>query len=304
MPLPESLSASTPGIQLLIMAESHAATDPSIVGERIDFTSEGSNQDLLNCFNIGHLNLVHCLSYGEGWLLPEKEIGYLNSTSKRGIATGTKQFWRALAALSGEFDFNNDSTTKKAKLTEKDPLGNEDETLASFNSKFAHFEAQQKRDILSGERRLAAKANIIQALRKRGILLVDVSPVPIYAGGGTETIINKTTGKPYTTKKNKLPMETYNKIIRAAWNNYAKYLLQRYRPKNVLLFGLNLEKAIGRPVIQKEIEAVNGTYLGARQHPSYNCIQGRKFIPSLRQFRDLGKLVAESDKPLNRECKS
>lgn len=42
-------------------------------------------------------------------------------------------------------------------------------------------------------------------MKARGIMLADISPVPISTGGGTFKRFNKKTGKMYTDKNNKLP---------------------------------------------------------------------------------------------------
>lgn len=72
--------------------------------------------------------------------------------------------------------------------------------LPSSSAAFAHVEGARKKECVeSKHRRLATKIAIMKALKKRGIMLVDVSPVPIYAGGNVEKRINKKTGSSYRT---------------------------------------------------------------------------------------------------------
>lgn len=81
----------------MIMAESHASTAASLVGEPCVLGRE------LQSFH-RHLNLVHCLSYGEPWMLPKVRLECLTPTIRRGIESGTQQFWRVMSALAGELD--------------------------------------------------------------------------------------------------------------------------------------------------------------------------------------------------------
>jgi hypothetical protein len=268
-------------VKLMIIAESHASTPSSLVGAPFVDGSEA-----MQALHLGHLNLVHCLSYGEAWMLPEECLQGLTPSSRRGVERGTRQFWRVLSALGGELDPTDG----------RDPL--EEDTLEAISAAFAHIEGARKNEgIESRLRRLSAKIAIMEALQNRGILLIDVSPVPIYAGGSVEKFINKTTGHEYHSKTNKLPQATYKRVIQTAWTMYAKHLVNHYRPTNVLLFGLGVEAAIGERVIRSEVEKAGGAYLGAVQHPSYNCIQGRYFIPSLRALRRVGHAVTQHYRP-------
>lgn len=253
-------------VNLLLMAESHAATAQSLVGAQIN---EKFKADVPH---LGHLNVVHCLSYGESWLL-EQIPKNLSKSALRGILMGTRQFWKLLAALSGDLDVKDNGY---------DPLQSEE----TFKSAFRHIEGTEPQ---FREKRLQAKLSIREGLKKRGILLVDCSATPIYAGGGTKKYTNKKTGKEYTSRENKLPEKDVHKVIRAAWNCYSKYLLRRYRPREFLLLGLRIEKAIGKDAIQQEAVDCGSNYLGARHHPSWNKILGSKFLPKLREYRALGK---------------
>lgn len=282
--MPYKLGASNklPPVKLMIMAESHSSTNSSIVGAPC---SDALDESL----HIGHLNLIHSLSYGESWLLSEEQLKRLPQGEQRAISGGTKQFWRSLSAVGGELDVDG--------RVGSDYLQGKNVTTEDLNAAFSHIEGAKKDDTEEvREERLAAKITLVHKLRERGILLVDTSPVPIYTGGGVVTRFNKKTGTPYKSRANKLPVPVYKKVIEVAWHLYAKHLIQHYRPENVLMFGINVEKAIGKSVIEEEVNSVGGLYLGATQHPSYNKIQGYKFTPSLIYLRDVGKAVANGKK--------
>jgi len=263
-------------LNLLILAESHATTHANLVGQKPSstFTILKSHHD-----HLGHLNLVHCLSYGESWMLPAKVFEGLSKTVQLGCKHGTPQFWRTLAALAGNLDFGENA----------DPLDKaESRTAEEYTAIFADIEGH---DPAKRESRVQAKLNIRQELSQRGILLADVSPVPIYAGGGTIKRTNQKTGKIYTDKANKLPTQIKMAIIKTAFEMYAQFLVQRYRPHFVLVFGTSVEQAISETVLTALCAAHGGHYLGALQHPSYNQLQGRMLLPHLRLLRDLAHMV-------------
>ena len=200
-----ALSSSNNGVHLLVLAESHATTHRRLTGARIVDPALAQRVG-----HQGHLNVVHCLSYGESWMLEVKkeeetaaeapvgsssshEKDEMDATVLNGCKRGTPQFWRVLAALAGIVDTDNEN--------HKDPLEGAEQSVGRLRQIFAALEGA---DTAHRESRVSAKLAVRQALMERGILLADVSPVPIYAGGGVVVRHNLQTGRPYTTKENKL----------------------------------------------------------------------------------------------------
>jgi hypothetical protein len=267
-------------VKLMIIAESHASTDLKALGLKFEQTIEES--DMLNDLNLGHLNLVHSLSYGEPWLLNENSLRGIDG--KLGIEQGTIQFWRFFFALAGYLN---------CKEGEQDPLQVDYESATSFSQLFSSIEGKSSDDPQKRRERLQTKLAIRSELRKRGILLVDMCPFPIYAGGSTEKRENKKTGNVYTTRKNKLTAVACGEIIRASWDFCTKFQVQHFKPDKVLLLGKNIENAIGKEKFQEEIEGFGSSYLGSVHHPSYNRLLGRNFIPMLQFYRKLGTAIDE-----------
>ncbi|CAB9499288.1 expressed unknown protein [Seminavis robusta] len=76
--------------RLIFLSESHARTNPSLVGKPI----LPQYQHLVPPkYQKGHLNLIHSLSYGEAWL-----AGIQNDKS---AAAGTYKFWQVFNILAG-----------------------------------------------------------------------------------------------------------------------------------------------------------------------------------------------------------
>jgi hypothetical protein len=270
-------------VKLLLIAESHAATDASIVNGRC--TENVSHIFREEELHIGHLNLVHSLSYGESWLLGTDVMDKLPEKVRKSTSHGTRQFWRVLSALAGQLD---ETDVLERNFDFGCP------STQDLNEAFAHLEGSTVHD---QEQRVNSKIEIIFRLRRMGILLVDMSPVPIYASGGMKTCVNKNRGNPYQTRANKLPAKLYKEVINIAWNTYAKYLITHYSPENVLIFGVGMEKAIGPHVISSHVAAQSGHYVGVIQHPSYNCIQGRFFALALRYLRSVAKAAVDGRIP-------
>ena len=79
-------------------------------------------------------------------------------------------------------------------------------------------------------------------------------------------------------------------------------MIAYYQPRFVLLLGTSVEQAIGKAEIEQVVSQASragggggGGYLGALQHPSYNRIQGRKFLPTLFALRRLAQQVQRPD---------
>ena len=258
----------TTPIRLLIMAESHAKTDQSIVNAPVAAPHYKAN--LPHC---GHLNLVHCLSYGESWLLNQEKFQALSKTARLGTSRGTSQFWRMLAALSGDLDCCDDDDDTFDRLDDEFELKHNFVLLESKN--------------ISGELRLRAKLRVMADLKRRGILLVDCSATPFYCGGGTEKRISKT-GNPYTTPRFKFPSGDYKKLMKISWNEYSKYLLHYYKPEKFLVLGKAVVEALTVEEIEKEVALCGSNYLGYIKHPSCPGQMGKRFRESLRAFRAMG----------------
>jgi hypothetical protein len=68
----------------------------------------------------------------------------------------------------------------------------------NYQTSFAHVIGSEKTD-KARLGRLQNKVRILSQIREKGIVLIDVCPVPIYSGiGNTVKRINPTTGKTYT----------------------------------------------------------------------------------------------------------
>ena len=144
---------------------------------------------LLAQHHVGHINLVHCPTYGE---LPFIQLDTAQTISKgkeHSIDTGTPQFWKTMLMLSGYFDCYANREEKD------DPLQNVLLFCDSFeflignrNGKSMEARAQQ----------IIQRIQVLEDVRRCGVILADVCPVPIYSGiGNTVTRINQSTGLPY-----------------------------------------------------------------------------------------------------------
>ena len=60
---------------------------------------------LLKKHHVGHINLVHCPTYGELPFIQELDLAKIISKGKEcSVDTGTAQFWKTMLILSGYFD--------------------------------------------------------------------------------------------------------------------------------------------------------------------------------------------------------
>jgi len=98
-------ATETSDVRLLVLVESHAATHRQLTGTKL---ADPNLAELLG--HLGHLNLVHCLTYGEFWLLTQMlKKEEMDATVLNGCKRGTPQFWRVLAALAGIVDTDNEN---------------------------------------------------------------------------------------------------------------------------------------------------------------------------------------------------
>jgi hypothetical protein len=205
------------------------------------------------------LNLVHCLPYGESWLLSGGHLNALTKTERLGMKNGTVAFWKLLAVLAGRLDV--------ATNEDDDPL---DRPHDCFN----FLTAKANRDD-----RLRDKKDILSRLKERRIALVDASLVPIFKGGNRTFHKNKTTGLPYYTSTNYLKEHKLTDLhFRTCWTYYAKIMIEQHRPRHVLILSKTLERAIGKNEIMNTVQAYGGRYHDVRIHPSTTLTNEKRAI--------------------------
>ncbi|KAI2513261.1 hypothetical protein MHU86_1032 [Fragilaria crotonensis] len=240
------------GVNLLVLGESHLSTDSSLLGTQIDATEHPE----FALPTLGHINLVHCPSYGELALLPESFRETMSSSNRNTVKTGTWQFWRVLSVLSGFTDF--------------DPANCDVDVLESTTPLRTVFSSLHKTNS-SLQQRLATKAEILHRLRQRRIMFADVCPAPIAVGGNNcMKVLNKETGTYYTTKRVSLNDASKSAIIRTAWNKYSSHLVRKYKPRYVLVLGRSVLSSIGVDALEESLVSHGGLLLGSMYHPSCN----------------------------------
>jgi hypothetical protein len=254
---------------LLIIAESLAHTHLDNLGKRVF----DEHQILLKSkVHFGHINLVHCLSYSENWLLEDMSqkkkgtkrgggvdqggVGQL--TKKKPTNCGTPQFWRVLSCLALE----------QNELT----LGDE-----NFEGSFAHLGGQDHK------LRLHHKMQVLQTLNKNNIVLMDLSPVPLYLGASRIFVDNKKTGIPYHTPADKWSVPEFRNMIKIAWDLYCRLMLLECKPKAILVLGKRVFNSLTAGELNgvaTEIGCVNEGFL---PHPSTPTMQGKRYIPHFKK---------------------
>ena len=239
-------------VRLLIIAESHARTNNSIVGAKIKDNLPGLEDYHHHC---GHLNLIHALSYGETQLLKG------DHNQEKAAKTGTPQFWKLFMALAGQFDVNE----------------NGEDPLESITVKLA-CQAILDKDPVA---RIKNKLRIEQLLTERGIVLVDLSPVAFYLSSGSIKRINQTTGKVYTDRAARLSDLELSTLSRQAYDHYMRPLLEYAKPKTILMLGKGMAKRLG-----KERTHLFGSDFDVMTHPSANQHQSEKMMDFLVSIRD------------------
>jgi hypothetical protein len=247
-------------LHLLVLCESHAVTP--CVG---NVSCEGGQQNL----PFDYLNLVHCLAYGEAWLLSGGNVDTLTPAERKGMNNGTLPFWKLLSVMAGLQDLRDDGT---------DPLDQED----CFD--FLMAKANK-------EDRLQAKKNIFRLLKNRGISLMDVSLFPIYAGGWKEIHYNKQTNTPYYTNMSVLKKARLLDLhFRTCWLHYTKAILKELCPDNLIVLSKTIDRAIGARTIRENMEQHGGCYCGGRIHPSTNLTA----VERLAELREIRSIVANA----------
>jgi hypothetical protein len=247
-------------VQLLVLAESHAATDENIVG--LKQTKIGESQAI----HLGHLNLVHCLSYGEPWILDSTEEIV---EQKNAVCRGTPQFWKLLSTLAGELE--------NCEFTEN----------TSPAELFPHLVGGGLKE---RKNRLDAKARVFEKLKQRGVMFADVSPISIYTGGGKEMATNKTTGKEYWSYAKALGDKERKAILTTAWNEYAQHLVEHIRPRYLVILGKTTEKALGKKLLEKATKQLNIRLLPVLPSPSWNGVWKKdNMMPFLKTIRECSR---------------
>lgn len=276
------------GVKVLLLAESHASTCASIVGAScIDGVPK----------HIGHLNLVHCLTYGEKHVLDLDNHVAANPPTEsviRSLDIGTLAFWRLLASCAGTMDMPPTATP------DQDPL-NVSKAHAAFHT-IEKGPAKRRKTAGDSPReaaltRVANKADILQRLAERGVMLVDLCPVPIYVGGGGNTVkrVNKKTGNTYTCRNKSLSAKERTRILRTSWDHYASKVIEQYKPQYVIVLGKAVMKGIGgESILEKCLEKHNGKSLGCLYHPSSHEMYAWENQRVQLQFvRDVAQYVSE-----------
>lgn len=195
-------------IKLAVFSESHSRTDKRILGCKVAMTDslkEVLQREKLDSkwMEIGHVNLVHCPTYGLHQYLDFVNEGDDDFRLSR-KANGTPTFWKLLSVLAGE---------------------QEDLCAENWDHNFDH---------LRGRHCLVSKLDILDVMKENGIVFMDVSPMFIHLAAGTINVQNKTTGTYYFTPAEKLPTKIVKQLLRASWDKYAKKFLEYLQPQNLM----------------------------------------------------------------------
>jgi hypothetical protein len=280
-------------VKLLLIAESHASTHESIYGAKCITSPEG-----IPCVpkHMGHLSLVHCLTYGEVDVLDLEECeDAVPAAVLASAKAGTNTFWKMLATCAGMVDLPTPGAGSGNDAS--DPLNgpNPFKALSKKSHKSTKDADQLRKNALE---RIHKKAYILRKLTERGIVLIDLSPVAIYVGGGGNTTkcYNQTTGKPYHTKKDSLQAHEKIALLRAAWENYGSEVIKKRQPENVIIFGAAVMKGIGgESVLEACLKKHKGSSLGYLYHPSSTQVGARDHMNVyLRFLREVCHRVALS----------
>lgn len=203
----------------VVIPESHARTDPFIVGlptvtqyeEYMQFwkaKNSSNNSDVIGDKNMvlsdkmkirGHLNLVDSITYGENTV----RKGYDEDRIK---TMGTPVFWKFLSTLSGE----------QAELTPE-----------SWPNSFRHLIGGRSDERIRGKLALQTK------MKRCRVKLLDVTPATVFLSSGTVTVVGAN-GNVYNTPKDILPQSVKMKLLTLSFQFYTKPILEQLRPLNFL----------------------------------------------------------------------
>ena len=217
-------------LKVLVLGESHSRTPTNLIGRKIPDEFKDLIPDKMR--DLGHLNLVHCLSYGElNLLLNKEEIANVSKAS-------TTTWWKVMATLAGWCDPKPEDGT--------DPLlGCPVKAWTEpFNGKVCNCGS------LGSEKRkqlIRNKVQILEDLERFGIALMDISPIAIFLASGTEVKINQKTGNAYKTPVKKLDSKSYSTIMHLCWEKYMLPLITEHiKPEKVIVLGDNFYKFLER----------------------------------------------------------
>jgi hypothetical protein len=287
MALPISRSGVQKHTRLLLLAESHAATPSSLLGKPWCLGSNVLEEDLPRFENLmkmnhhyGHINLVHCVSYGESWLLDKSQMSLLTGGERKSVSMGTDQFWRVLSTLAGDCDVHGGGG-----------FGRTVDVLAEgcmIKDAFGHVVGSE-RDGNQSYKRLQNKIRILKSLKERGIVLADVCPFAIYSGAENSVKrTNQKTGNQYSDRKKSLSTKEHAAIVRLSWEGYAQHLVKYYNPTRLVVLGVGVEKAVTSEKLEAVMQGMGGHYLGSLRHPSWNGHYGNNSMSLMRKLRKLG----------------
>ena len=242
----------------------------------------------------GHLNLVHCLSYGESWLLEKHDDSNKDDNETTFKSKGTPPFWRLLATLAGQVDIEDG---KEDPLDPYIEAWNNGKGVSRTKADVAtRMEQDHLRDtyqqlffnIIGGKvkrkERVKHKVCILKTLQQRGIVFADVCPLPIYVAGGTKEAVNKKTGETYWTPSYKLSTREYKNVVGAAWEHYAVPMIQELRPQRIVVLGKKVGDAIAPRMHLLGGELLDN-FVGVFNHPSDTNRQGWRYAPFLKILR-------------------
>jgi hypothetical protein len=244
-------------LNLVVISESHARTNPSIVGRQI--LAEHSHLVPFK-YQKGHVNLVHCLSYGEAWL-----AGIDDKSAK----TGTPSFWKLQMVLGGT-----------------------DEEITADN--FDRIFSPLLKSGTNPEERVSLKCSIMDQMEERKIKLIDMTPSYIYlASGSVKKPSKKKNGGSYTDRKDALQEKDKKEIILHSWEHYIKPYLTTWRPHNVIILGKNLTRFIREENIADFMRSIGGNYQGTLPHPSGHYGKSER----IAHMNNIRRIANDSQRP-------
>jgi len=261
-------------LSLVVLAESHAKTPDAALGAQLKPGVEQELEADVAKHHHRHVNVVHCLSYGEAHLLPEECTKKLTKSEKQSVSSGTAIFWKVLGTMDGRLCIDDDGV---------DPCND----WEALNGRFQDVaRSEKKREVVCA--RIRSKIALLESLQGKGIALLDTCPCPIYTGCNNTRKVVSEKGRTYSTPIHVLTDKEKKSIVTQCWNGYTKHLLEYAMSPgaSLILLGKGLEKAIGTDVITELTDKVGGRYLGCCTHPSYNKQRHGKGLNLFREFRD------------------
>ena len=263
---------------ILFLAESPAFTPLPSLGQPynvrcINDAVLHTMHTLLGQHHVGHINLVHCPTYGELPFIQLNSAQMISKGEECSIDTGTPQFWKTMLVLSGYFDCYANREEKD------DPLWN----VLLFRDSFEFLIGKRNEKSMEARaRQIIQRIQVLENVKRRGVILADVCPVPIYSGiRNTVMRINQSMGLPYKDQGIKFEGNSKQQIIKAAWASYGVDLVKHYKPRHLVILGKGVHEAIGQDELQSVMQGMGGEYLGYIKHPSWNGHYGYKIMPLL-----------------------